>query len=195
LRKLPAQKKDFRLIFAIPLLIVIISMGIMALPGMIDRVEKIGGPPLLIGLTLFLWMMLLFNGLNYYLLAKIFHKELLNKIGEFIVVEIELNSSYQRFHLLPNDVGIMFYKNGNVYLRTINSVFEIEPENLIGKIVTAGPKKEYKAIHFPLEIQGEYFDWVFKPIYIGFNPLCYFNQKRKINWFFKKYRSWVKKEA
>jgi hypothetical protein len=192
MEKRPTKRTDFR-ILALPLQLLPYFMMLMLFVFKKQTSQFIStsfGP---LGLLLFVGVIILlfrYCQLPYYLLVKIFYKDLLTHIREYIVVEIEDAKSYDKFKFMPDDIGVIFCKNKLILMKTNSAIYEISAELFTSSIVSVKSNDKLKALKIHLAKTNEAL--VIKPIYSGWNFNLQGNPQKKIDWMLKLINMWAK---
>lgn len=190
LKAIRAKKVDFRLLAVTPILIGILMQIALLIPASRHLIHAHGGHASVMAFGI-LGMLLLFNSNRIiYGIAYLFHKALIEKIRDFIVVELEPAKTYNRIKLVSDDMGILFYGDKLLYLRTMNYVYELEPDYFNGTVVSASISETLKGIKIVLPVDDVSSEWIIKPLAVGKIEKTD-DPDPKIPWFHSRIREWT----
>lgn len=134
--KTHAEPIDIRHLSAIPAVAGFLLMGTSFLaPGLLGGffVSRFGiGGILIQGVLVF--AILRFNYVPCLWLVRLFYRKETRGSGGHVAVEMERLDTYQKFKLVPDDFGVLFVQDGDVFLRRNRSLYALgetaKPKNL-----------------------------------------------------------------
>jgi hypothetical protein len=124
------------------------------------------------------FILLRYCQLAYLPLVRLYHQDLVAQLDEWLAVELEDASTYDRFKLLPDDLGVIYMDGDTLRMRTNTRDLDItgalDPEAVAN--VASNEKLKAAILHLP----GG--DVVAKPIYPGWDPRMHGSPQAKIAW-------------
>ncbi|HNY30884.1 MAG TPA: hypothetical protein PKO15_08350 [Fibrobacteria bacterium] len=134
--KLHAEPIDIRFLSAItPLVGFALMIASFVAPGLVMRVygHWFGSFGFLVH-ALLVFAILRFNYVPCLWMVRLFYRKVLSQASDHVVVEIERLDTYHKLKLVPDDLGVLFCQDGDVYLRRNRSLYVMgesaKPKNL-----------------------------------------------------------------
>lgn len=137
MERLKGKHVDFRLLGVLPTVLglALLLLGILS-PGSVFRFYyPVFGWLAGIAHGLVVFAILRAGPLLHIPLARFFHREILQDVDGFIVFEIEPKATCHRMKFLPDDVGVVFRKDGRIWMRTNDWLLSLEDRMAPAKLV------------------------------------------------------------
>lgn len=171
---------DFRLLAAIPAMV---GWAMLLAPAILRGrlfgwVSGVVGPAGIVAWALVTIALLRYSQVTYFPLVRSRHADLVGRLDDWIVVELEDAATYDKFKLLPDDIGILYQDGAALRMRTNTRDLDItgalDPEAVAS--VPSNDKLKAAILHLP----GG--DVVVKPVYPGWDPRMHGSPQDKIAW-------------
>lgn len=190
MKAIRAKRVDFRLLAVTPIIIGILMQVTLLIPATRNPINALGGYALVAVFGIAGLSLLLHSNRIIYWIAYLFHRDLILKVRDYIVVELEPAKTYNRFKLLSDDMGILFCSGNLLYLRTMNYVYELDSDYFNGTVVSASISKAFKGIKIELPVDDVSSDWIIKPIAVGKIEKTD-DPDPRIPWFYSRIGEWT----
>jgi hypothetical protein len=153
-----------------------------------DGMLALGGFTALAAWPLTAFLLLMYNQRVHYLLVRVFCSDEILAVRDWIVVEIEDASTYDKFKVVPDDIGVMYPEGGRILLWTNSGRYDLTAELENGSLAFAGNRQELRSIRLSLDPAEP--DRVLKPIPTAWSPRLQMAPSARIEWFLNQVRGW-----
>ena len=181
---------DFRYIAVIP---VLVGLCMMAFPTLWNArfVDLVVRPYGVVGFFVYAGSVigiLRFNRLPTHFLAKSFFQTW-KRNGKFVAVEIEPASTYDKFKLVPDDLGVIYPEGDRIFLETLGEIHDITGalKNIEWIATRSSPKPGLATI----SIDGSDRKIVLKPVYNKISFKIHKELRLASEWMMSEIHSWI----